>query len=91
MNNSDGVTSIIVGTNSDSVKMFTLNRKTAVIKLLPGESYAIVTDENNKSYRQEFYYGESYLSQSGRSYQVPSNARSITIYSYSGNKRTLNF
>jgi hypothetical protein len=54
----NGSSMIIMGTNSDSLKMFMANGRSRVIKILPGESYALITGTNNKSYRQEFYYGQ---------------------------------
>jgi len=87
----NGSSSVIIGTNSDSLKMFSVNMKSRVIPLLPGESYALITDNNNHSYRQEFYYGHTYLSQGSRSLAIPVNTKSIVIFTFSGNKRILNF
>jgi len=91
INMANGSSMIIIGTNSDSLKTFSINRKSRVIQLLPDESYAVITERNNHSYRQEFYYGHTYLSQGSRSLSIPVNTRSITIYTFSGNKRILNF
>jgi len=87
----NGSSSVIIGTNSDSLKMFSVNMKSRVIPLVPGESYALITDNNNHSYRQEFYYGHTYLSQGSRSLAIPVNTKSIVIFTFSGNKRILNF
>jgi len=87
----NGSSSVIIGTNSDSLKMFSVNMKSRVIPLLPGDSYALITDNNNQSHRQEFYYGHTYLSQGSRSLAIPVNTKSIVIFTFSGNKRILNF
>lgn len=87
----NGSSMIIIGTNSDSLQMFSINIKSSVIQLLPDESFALITGMNNQSYRQEFYYGHTYLSQGSRTLSIPVNARSIAIYTFSGNKRVLNF
>jgi hypothetical protein len=91
INMADGTTAVIIGTNSDSLKMFTVNLKRPVIQLLPGESYALITDKSDHTYKQEFYYGHSYLSQGSRSLSIPVNTKSITIYTFSGTKRVLKF
>ena len=87
----NGSSMIIIGTNSDSLKMFTINDRSRVIKILPGESFALITGVNNKTYRQEFYYGQSYLSQSSRTFSIPSDAKSVVFYSFTGQKREVNF
>jgi hypothetical protein len=91
INLSNGSSMIIIGTNSDSLKTISMNMKSNVIRLLPGESYAVITDRNNRLYRQEFYYGHTYLSQNSRTFSVPANTKSMTIYTFSGNKRILDF
>jgi hypothetical protein len=91
INMANGSSSVIIGRNSDSLKMFSVNMKPGVVQLLPDESYALITDKSNRSYRQEFYYGHSYISQSSRTLSIPANTKSITIYTFSGNKRTLDF
>ena len=42
-------------------------------------------------YRQEFYYGQSYLSQSSRTFSIPSDTKSVVFYSFAGQKREVNF
>ncbi|MEP7258062.1 MAG: VCBS repeat-containing protein [Flavitalea sp.] len=87
----NGNSLVIIGVNSDSLKIFTTGEKPKRIDLEAGDAYAIINDKDNRSYRQEFYYGQSYLSQGSRSFELPANTRSITIVSYSGKKRTLSF
>ena len=86
-----GIISIIVGSNSDSLKMYRLNNQINSVKIHPDESHALLTDREGKEYRQEFYYGHTFLSQESRTLLLPSGTKSATIVSYTGNKRTLKF
>jgi enediyne biosynthesis protein E4 len=86
---SDGSSSVVVGVNSDSLKLFRINNYPRQIPLLPGDAYALITDNNGKIHRQEFYYGQSYLSQSSRRFQVPAEAKSVVVYSFNGDKRVI--
>jgi hypothetical protein len=61
------------------------------IPINPDEAYAIVTNQKGTKYRQEFYYGNTYLSQSGRRLTISPNVKSVVIYNNTGNKRELNF
>jgi hypothetical protein len=62
----DGESLIVVGINSDSIRVFTVNMFAKKIKLAPFDQYALIKEKNGKIYRQEFYYGNTYLSQSER-------------------------
>jgi len=87
----NGSSGVIIGSNSDSLKMYRINQNINSVFVMPDESYAVITDNNNKEYRYEFYYGNSFLSQGSRSLPIPAGTKSVTIYSYEGNKRTLKF
>jgi hypothetical protein len=86
---SDGSPSIVVGVNSDSLKMFKLNEPVKQISLKPDDAYALITLNDNKVSKQEFYFGHIYISQSGRRFSVPADAKSITVYSFKGDKRVV--
>jgi len=92
MYNAAGEPLIAVGVNSDSIQVFTqhnfLERR---IKIEPYDQYAIITEKNGKIYRQEFYYGSTYLSQSERVLTVSRNIQSVEISNTKGSKRTINF
>lgn len=82
----------LVSSNSDSLKVFRLNRKAGPsIPVQPDDAYAVITNMDGRQQRHEFYYGNSYLGQSARQLTVDSNATSVTIYSNNGKKRTVNF
>jgi enediyne biosynthesis protein E4 len=86
----DGSSIVLIGTNSDSLKVFRCKikpRKT--IMLFPDDCYAVIIDKAGKQYRREFYYGNTYLSQSSRSIDLTDNEKTITIFNTSGNKRVI--
>jgi enediyne biosynthesis protein E4 len=86
---SDGSSSFVVGVNSDSLKMFKINNYPDQVSLQPDDAYALMTGPDNKTRRQEFYYGQSYISQSARRFSVPADAKSVVIYSFRGDKRVI--
>lgn len=50
------------------------------VEISPNETFAIITDLQGKKYRQEFYWGNSYLSQSSRTLWLSKSIRSIEIF-----------
>lgn len=84
---SNGKQALIVGTNADSLKIIRVKKQLPLRKLLPGDAYALVTGKDGKTYRQEFYYGHSYLSQGSRCFTVSEGTGHIEIYDSKGAKR----
>lgn len=83
---------ILIGNNSSAMQVYQLNKnigKTIVLK--DDDVYAIVKKNDGQSYRQEFYYGNNYLSQSSRTMYVGDDVISVTIYRNDGNKREETF
>lgn len=88
----DGSSLFLITSNSDSLQTYRSNkRKQPAVFLKPDDSYAIINNRDNSKYRQEFYYGNSYLSQSGRHLIIGSSIKSITVFDTKGKSRTLNF
>jgi hypothetical protein len=81
---------IAASQNRGQVQMFKRKQNTAAIKLQPLDKYAIIKLRNGKQRREEFYYGNSFLSQSAREMIVPFDATSITIFSGNNKNRTIN-
>jgi hypothetical protein len=77
--------------NRDALKIFELKRKVNNIKLLPDDESAVITYQNGVKQKQEFYYGSSFLSQSGRFITLNSAIKSVEITNYKGQTRLLNF
>ena len=88
----NGTSLFLISSNSDSLKVYRMNPAVEkTISIMPDDTYAIITRRNGTTYRHEFYYGSTYLSQSGRHLTISPNIRSVAIYNYSGNKREFNF
>jgi hypothetical protein len=54
---------------------------------LPDDVCALITFENGKKRKQEFYYGSSFLSQSGRFLTIPEHTHDVYITNAKGIKR----
>jgi hypothetical protein len=76
--------------NKDALKVFQLKRNVSTIKLQPFDVSALITYKNNTVLRQEFYYGASFLSQSGRFFDVDQNMKSVKITDSNGQTRVIN-
>ncbi len=59
-------------------------------QLQPQDFYATIRMNDERMYREEFYYGAGYLSQSSRRLFVPATAEEVIIYSFSGESRVWN-
>lgn len=83
----DGRSLILSASNQGPVKAFTYMQKKEIVPLRPSDAWAVVTLQNGKSRRQEFYYGSTYLSQSSRTLAVPTGAQAVKIYDFNGRNR----
>ncbi|HEY2726156.1 MAG TPA: VCBS repeat-containing protein, partial [Parafilimonas sp.] len=75
--------------NKDSLKLFELRNNAQMIKLNPDDVSAVIHYKNGSIQKQEFYYGESFLSQSSRSIALQKHVQSITITNSKGETRTI--
>jgi len=75
--------------NKDVMKIFELKRAVKTVKLQPLDMYAVIKYKNGKTSKQEFYNGTSFLSQSGRFFNVDVNMESITITDSYGHARKI--
>ncbi|MDO6430290.1 VCBS repeat-containing protein [Flavitalea sp. BT771] len=75
--------------HQDVLKLYQLKRKIKAVRVNPDDVSAIVNGKNNKSHKEEFYYGNSFLSQSSRFVVVDSNVQSVTIRNTKGIFRSL--
>ena len=73
----------------DTLKVFKLNASAKSIKVNPNDAYALIKYKNGKTEKQEFYYGSSFLSQSGRFIELNDNISSIIIFDTRGNSRVV--
>jgi hypothetical protein len=75
--------------NRGPLKLFQLNSATATVSLGDDDISAELTYENGKVQRHEFYYGNSFLSQSARFLNVGRRLKSVEITDIYGNKRNI--
>lgn len=73
----------------DVMKVFALKKPVKMVKVLPNDSYATIKYKNGKTSRQEFYYGQSFLSQSGRFINIENTMASVTITNSQGQTRSV--
>ncbi len=86
---SDNTDLIIASQNRDSLKVFTLENKLIQIRLRNDDAYCTIELTNGLKRKEEFYYGQSFLSQSARILYLPKNIKKATIYSFTGNARNI--
>ncbi len=73
--------------NLEALKLFELRSKTTAIRVLPDDSYAIIKMKNGTVRKEEFYYGQSFLSQSSRFIKKDDNVASIEMVNAKGEHR----
>ncbi|MDB5133398.1 MAG: RNA-binding protein, partial [Mucilaginibacter sp.] len=75
--------------NRAAMKIFELKKDGHSIKLQPLDMYAIIKYKNGKIAKQEFYYGDSFLSQSGRFMNLDNTMASVAITDNYGHIRNI--
>ncbi len=75
--------------NRDILKVFEQNNKTRMIQVNPNDRIALIHYKNGKLRKEEFYYGSSFLSQSGRFLAINDNVASVEVTDLKGIKRNL--
>jgi hypothetical protein len=81
---------IAASQNKGDLKVFELKNNVSFIPLQPSDMSAVLKYKNGTATKQEFYYGSSFLSQSGRFINIDKNVASITITNNKGATRTIN-
>jgi len=82
---------LIAGTqNRGPLKVFSLKKNGRIIPLEPLDVKALLTYKNGKTLVEEFYYGSSFLSQSGRFIRASDQVTGIEITNSKGVKRKIN-
>lgn len=86
----NGQPHITITANQDSLQVWSPAEdiELLTVALRADEYYALITSKEGKVCRQEFYYGDAYLSQSSRHFLInPVDTKSIKLYDYQGNSR----
>lgn len=82
---------IAAAQNRGPLKIFELKRKTGIISLVQDEVSGELAFKNGTSRKLEFYWGSSFLSQSGRFMMTDENMKSVIISNTNGEKRKIEF
>lgn len=80
---------VAAGQNRGPLKVYELKNKKEPVKIKPDDIYAVVTLKNGKKRKIEFYFGYSFLSQSGRTLFVDSTVSAIEITNLKLEKRII--
>jgi len=80
---------LAAGQNRGPLEIFEERRPARTIPLLPGDRAAVVRLKNGKVRREEFPWGESFLSQSGRFYEWTDEVAAVEIVDEKGNRRVI--
>jgi hypothetical protein len=75
--------------NKDFMKVFELKRAVRTVSLQPLDMFAIVKYKNGKTSKIEFYNGTSFLSQSGRFFNIDRSMESVKITDNVGKVRNM--
>lgn len=90
LSGSNGKYYMAASQNRDFLKLFQLNTSTTSINLLPDDAYAVINYKDGRKLRQEFYYGSSFLSQSGRFITINKQIKDVTIFDNANHSRKIN-
>ncbi|MEA3478494.1 MAG: hypothetical protein U9R60_09980, partial [Bacteroidota bacterium] len=91
LQNSDSALVVITGQNRGKLGFFKSEYAYKSLALEPFDHAAIVHLQDERSYREEIPYGNSYLSHSGRRLWLPQNAKNVEIINFLGERRTFSF
>lgn len=72
-----------------ALKVFQLKRNVKTVQLLPMDAFASINYKNGRKAKQEFYNGASFLSQSGRFFNIERSMVSVTITDNVGKTRNI--
>ena len=75
--------------NNGPLRVFALKGQYGQIPVLKNDEHALIQYNSGKTQKQEFYFGSSFLSQSGRFIKTSPLMKSVTIYNSSGQSRTI--
>lgn len=80
---------LVASQNRSNMKVFELKREMQYISLNSLDASAVIFYENGRMQKQEFCYGSSFLSQSGRFLNVDKHVTAVEIKEYSGKSRVV--
>jgi hypothetical protein len=85
----DGEMLLIVGNNSGPTQAFIVKQESKLYQPRPDDAFALVTLSNGKTFRHEFFYGSTYLSESSRALCYSQNVVKIEVYTFMGERKEI--
>jgi len=73
---------ILVTQNQDSTRIFIRKQEARNVLIDDEDAWAEIFFDDGSVRKQEFYFGNTYLSQTARVLQLPDNAETYKIYNY---------
>ncbi|HVY75359.1 MAG TPA: VCBS repeat-containing protein [Puia sp.] len=86
---SSGKYLVAASQNKDLLKLYELQRKARILRVAPDDVSAEIRFKNGKVQKEEFYYGNSFLSQSGRFILAGPDVADLTIKNSKGVSREI--
>ncbi|TFF32159.1 VCBS repeat-containing protein [Mucilaginibacter psychrotolerans] len=72
-----------------ALKIFELKKPVQTIALQPTDMFATIRYKSGTTAKQEFYNGQSFLSQSGRFFNIDASMASVAVTDIAGHKRSI--
>jgi hypothetical protein len=89
LRNAKGDYLLAASQNRGPLKVYKSKSANTSLSILPTDISAIIEYKNGSKRKEEFYFGQSFLSQSGRFVVKNQNIKSITVTDVKGNKRII--
>ena len=80
---------LLIGNNSADMKTYIVRQHKKPVPVQKDDAFALITRKNGTIFKQEFYYGSTYLSQSSRQLLLPDDVVSIEIFNMTGEGRKM--
>ena len=80
---------VAAGQNRGPLKVYELKKERKNVKINPDDMFAILTFKDGRKQKREFYFGSSFLSQSGRTLFFDNNITAIEIINSKSEKRNI--
>ncbi|MEO5601771.1 MAG: VCBS repeat-containing protein, partial [Cyclobacteriaceae bacterium] len=87
----DGRQLLMVGNNSGLMETYEVNQKNRSYSAKPDDASALITFKNGKTYKYEFSYGSTYLSQSSRSVRYSPEMVKIVVINFKGERKEVSY
>jgi hypothetical protein len=78
---------LLIGNNSHTMTAYEIIGTRKNISIQRSDIYALIKTTSGTTYKQEFYYGSTYLSQSSRQLSIPDDVAQVEIFDSKGGAR----